>query len=170
MKEIKNQRGFSTLEIILVVSIIGIFAGVAVPKMARTVDKVCLDYEMKHLYSDLNFARDLSRSVGYNPSILSDGNYTRDYVKCWLLASTNKVTVSNTRQNEGKPNNILRQYKLSNGITFNHINGTANLKEFTFNEKYSFKESYTIQLNSKFSGSAYIRLDTVGRIRGTRNL
>ena len=162
MKEIKNQRGFATLEIILVVAIIAIFSTVTLPKMARSLEKVYLDYEMKHLYSDLNLARDLSRSVNYNPSILSDGNYKRDYINGRILFSTNNFSIFNSRQNSGKSNNVFRRYKLSDGITFNHAYGTANMKDFGFNE------SYTIQLNSRFSGKAYIRLDTVGRIRGTR--
>ena len=69
----KNQRGFVTIEIILVVLIISLSATLVVPNMARMVDVAQVDYEMKFLLSQIDYARSLNKNIHYNPEIF---NYT----------------------------------------------------------------------------------------------
>ena len=57
------QKGFATLEVILVILIISVLMTCAVPNAARIIDKVSLDYETKRLYSDLRFVQALNRSA-----------------------------------------------------------------------------------------------------------
>ena len=84
----KNQNGFATLEIILVIGIIAIFSTVAVPKMARILDKVALDYELKHLYSDLNFARSIGKSSTFDGGIFPSGfdNTGNGQIEFWIYS------------------------------------------------------------------------------------
>ena len=51
-----NQKGFATFEAILAVTIISVLAFIAVPKIDRVIDKIALDYEMKRLCSEIEFA------------------------------------------------------------------------------------------------------------------
>ena len=66
-----NQKGFATLEIILIMLIISTLAGVVMPKMARVVDSATLNYEVRKFQSEFFFARSLSRSANYEAEIFS---------------------------------------------------------------------------------------------------
>ena len=172
----KNQNGFATLEIILVIGIIAIFSTVAVPKMARILDKVALDYELKHLYSDLNFARSIGKSSTtndaiFNSQILSDGS-----VGIYFHKRTDNYEIQRTNLSFKDYN-----HKLSNGIdldydsnlTFFTLSGvsykTVSIDyPITFNNPSRYSNgSNTITLTSKFGYSAQIKFDSVGRWRGT---
>lgn len=155
MNKLKNQRGFAMPEILLVAAIIAVLSTIALPRMSYILDKVYLDYELKHLYSDLNFARDLSKSVGYNPTAVGDGNYSREKIRFRINYKSNKTEIHCTR--DGKPDFVFNKHNLLNGITFDKNSGIKDLE---------FNESLTITLKSQFNNKAYIRIDTVGRIRG----
>ena len=177
MNNIKNQRGFATLEIILVLSIIGIFSGVAVPKMARILDKVCLDYEMKHLYSDLNFARSLGKSstfgvgAGALSGIEADGVgeisfwiYHNDYSN---VSARNRYQIMRTSISSSP----YYRHNLSNGVKIEiKTNGTA--KKLTFNHRTRYDNwSQTVDINvnelKNQKTGAIVFFDSVGRWRGT---
>lgn len=171
MKEIKNQRGFSTLEIILVVSIIGIFSTVAVPKMTRLVDKVCLDYEMKHLYSDLNLARLVGKSSTFNGGIFPDIEDAQPKVEFWIYGKNySTATARNHYQFMCPSVSSYPQYRhnLTNGIEL-EFNRSDSVKKITFNNpsRYSSENNTALTLKSKFGNSAYIIFDSVGRWRGS---
>ena len=57
----RNQFGFFTLEIILVVMIISLLATVAVPNMHKMLDAARLDYEIKKFCSEFDFAHSLGK-------------------------------------------------------------------------------------------------------------
>ena len=162
MKEIKNQRGFSTLEIILVVSIIGIFAGVAVPKMARTVDKVCLDYEMKHLYSDLNLARSIGKTSTFNGGIFPYIENAQHSIEFWIYCGEYTTVSARNRYQ------IMRLSVTSSPYYRHNLSNDIKLEFNRGNEvlKIDFSKSQTIDLKSKYGDSAQIKIDTVGRVRG----
>ena len=163
MKEIKNQRGFSTLEIILVVGIIAIFSTVAVPKMARILDKVCLNYEMKHLYSDLNFARSIGKSSNFNGGIFTDFENAAKYkIEFWLYGEEYSSVAAKNHYQIMRPSVSSSPYyrhNLSNDIKLEFNRGNEVLK-------IDFSKSQTIDLKSKYGDSAQIKIDTVGRVRG----
>ena len=170
MKEINNQRGFSSLEIILVVAIIGIFSTVAVPKMARILDKVCLDYELKHLYSELNLARSIGKSSTFTSSF---GEASQQSVELWIYSKNygsvnarNRYQIMRQSINAGLK---FYQHNLSNDIKleFNHGNEVLKIN-FNNPSRYSTnnKNVGNLELKSKYGNSAYIIFDSVGRWRG----
>ena len=173
MKEIKNQRGFSTLEMLLVVSIIGIFSTVAVPKMARIVDKVCLDYEMKHLYSDLNFARSLGKSATFKTAIFKDIYDSQQRIEFWIYGKNYNSATAKNRYQIMRPavtSSPYYRHNLTNGIEldFKHSNI---IQQFAFDNQSHYKDldkvnSKTLTLISKFDHRAEIYFDSVGRWRG----
>ena len=173
MKKVKNQCGFATLEIILAVAIVGIFSAVAVPKMARLVDKVCLDYEMKSLYSELNLARSVGKSSTVQPTIFySNFADNQQQVEIWIY-SKNYGTSTSTAKNRYQ---IMRpaisaaprfyQHNLTKGIDLSFFHGDEILKISFHNPSRYSSGSRTLTLTSKFNYSAEIKFDTVGRWRG----
>ena len=166
----KNQNGFATLEIILVVGIIAIFSTVAVPKMARILDKVCLNYEMKHLYSDLNFARSIGKSSNFNGGIFTDFENAAKYkIEFWLYGEEySSVAAKNHYQimRPGVSSVPFFRHNLSNGIKVSpNINGGYS-KPLTI-DCYNFGSSRKIILTSKFKEKAYVYIDSVGRVSGS---
>ena len=169
MKEIKNQRGFATLEIILAVSIIGILATSAVPKIERLIDKVCLDYEMKHLYSDLNFARSIGKSSTFKSGMFLDIE-NDGKTELWIYGKNYGNVSARNRNQMMRP--ALSAYPYYRHYMTNNIEivfEQSNLvKKISFDNpsRYSSEFNRTLTLNSKFGKSAYIIFDSVGRWRG----
>ena len=151
-----NQNGFATLEIILIIAIIAILSTVAVPKMARILDKVALNYEMKHLYSELNLTRTLNESAGYNVGIFTGGNYKRERVNFRINYNVKMTWINFTR--DGKSDYNFRQHYLFDGISFDTSKDA---------EDISLNASKTIKLKSRFGDKSYIKINSVGRVRGT---
>ncbi len=167
----KNQNGFATLEIILVIGIIAIFSTVAVPKMARILDKVALDYELKHLYSDLNFARSIGKS-----SMIDDGifntfkNTGNGQIEFWLYSRKYGNANFRNRYQIRRPavtSSVYYRHKFINNVNFEFKNGDL-MDKITFNNPSRYSSgSNTITLTSKYGNSAQIKFDSVGRWRGT---
>lgn len=172
MNKMKNQRGIATLEIILALAILGIFATFAAPKMTRNLDKACLDYEMKHLYSDLNFARSLGKSSTFQPGIFTDVEENQQKIQFWIYG-----------KNYGGSNNryqIMRQavssspyyrHNLCNDIVLDFLHSDS-IKRIAFDNHSYYRDidkdsSLTVVLKSKFGYETKIIFDSVGRWRGT---
>ena len=170
MKNLKNQRGLATLEVVLVISIIGIFSSVAVPKMARILDKVCLDYEMKSLYSELNLARSIGKSSTFNGGVFPQVEDNQNKIYLWIYGKSygnanarNRYQIMRTSINSTP----YHRHNLSNGIEIDFSRGTEKL-EITFDNSSRYSAgSKTLTLNSKYGDSAQIKFDSVGRWRGT---
>ena len=175
MNNIKNQRGFATLEIILVLSIIGIFSGVAVPKMARIVDKVCLDYEMKHFYSDLNFARSLGKSSTFSSAGFKQVAKNQERIEFWIYGKNYSPATSRNRyqiMRQAVSSSPYYRHNLLNDIALDFAHSNS-IKKIEFDNRSRYKDSdkendkQTLILQTKFDYEAKIVFDTVGRWRGT---
>ena len=165
----KNQNGFANLEIILILGIIAIFSTVAVPKMARILDKVALNYELKHIYSELNLARSLGKSSTYNGWAFPDSK-SQQKVQLRLYGKYyNSDALKNVYQirRPSAPSASAHYFhRLTNGITLDFSGGDKVLSiEFDNPGRYS-SGSKTLTLTSKYEDSAQIVFDTVGRWRG----
>ena len=161
----KNQNGFANLEIILILGIIAIFSTVAVPKMARILDKVALDYELKHLYSELNLARSIGKSSTFHGGIFNGITNPEGAAEIWIYSGKHQTkNVKNSYQIRRASISHYR-HKLSNEISLNlDMSGEYNTP-LKIN-CYKFGISKTLTLTSKYSNNAYIYIDTVGRSRG----
>ena len=160
MKKFTNQRGLAVLEVMIVAAIVAIFATAAVPKMARIIDKVQLDYEMKHLYSTMNLGRSMAKSSSYSYGIF--GALSKDKVddpRLYMSTSNRKYQL---KFNEW--NIIVQDHKLENGTGFSYAfsNGTYNFVKISDNSG----DSGTITLTSKFGKKALVKIDSVGRVHG----
>ena len=160
--------GFATLEIILVTAIIGILATIAVPKMIRSLDKVTLNYEMKHLYSELNFARSLSKTACFKPSIFINeiSNANND-----VRITVNKNGYYELFRNVNNVKHSMRKHYLPSGfqITRNNLDATITFDNYGSAKNLGSQSvaSGHYTLNSKLNDKAYIIFDSVGRFRGS---
>lgn len=163
MKNFTNQRGLAALEVVIVAAIVAIFATAAVPKMARILDKVQLDYEMKHLYSTLNLARSLGKNSagGSVPSLEFFPDIGRYDLKIdeKIFSSHNLPAKSMNMSTYSTSGNFQRVVFTPNNFYLSGISRSTK-KGFT-------SKSGNIQINSRFGKSARIYFDSVGRIRGT---
>lgn len=173
MNKLNNQRGFATLEIILVAAIIGIFSTIALPKMARILDKAYLDYELKHLYSDLNFARSIGKSSNVNGGIfeLDDVNHKIEF---WIYSRKYTTASARNRYQIMRPSVTSSHYyrhNLANGVELEFKTGNA-MQKITFNNQTRYdnwSKTLEFSLNPDFVNKieAEVRFDSVGRWRGT---
>ena len=167
MKKFTNQRGLAVLEVMIVAAIVAIFATAAVPKMARILDKVQLDYEMKHLYSTMNLARSVGKNSSYQvPALGYGGGHSLGILigKKNYRFQKNGLDISKHILFNG-----IEMTTTSSGGSFNQIifepNGFS-LTGLNSKGKYFTSKSGNVQINSRFGKSTKIYLDSVGRIRG----
>ena len=171
----KNQNGFATLEIILVIGIIAIFSTVAVPKMARILDKVALDYELKHLYSELNFARSIGKSSMIDDGIFNTFNNTGSgQIEFWIYSRKYGNANFRNRYQIRRPavtSFVYYRHKLTNGVELEIVKSYDTMEKVTFNNKSRYDNwSKTLQFSSSSKlnkTTAEVTFDSVGRWRGT---
>ena len=160
------QKGFATLEIILVTIIIAVLMKIAVPNAAQLIDTVSLDYEQKRFYSELRYVQAMGRSnellekgMG-NTKITITSEYKPE--KPTLRIDTTKNYYQVFRSPESKK--ALREpHYLSNGMK---IFSPENSITFDSDGKSNIN-SDSIILTSRLGNKKYIVFDSVGRIRGS---
>ena len=166
MKNFTNQRGLAALEVVIVAAIVAIFATAAVPKMARILDKVQLDYEMKHLYSTLNLARSLGKNSVFYPVVFSGIEKQSNNVELQIHKNNDTVAKNCYEIVRQSTSSTYYMHYLRNGVTL-YFDGSSPLKiHFDNANQYSDANSKTITLTSKF-GEAYVISNSVGRFRGS---
>ena len=148
------QKGFATLEIVLVIMIIAILATTTIPSAARIIDRVSLDYETKRIYTDLRFIQSFDR-MAYMKDSHFDTNYD-ERIK-FVIYSDRYVFEKNS---DGK---IYTENYFSKGVMMNKT------KIIIFDDmgRINPAKSDTLTLSSKFGSQKYFKFDTVGRFRGS---
>ena len=154
MLDFQNQRGFATLEIILVIMIISLLATVALPNMARMVDVAQVEYEMKSLLSTLDATKSLNKNSHFQPEIF-EGQLSSDASHELLLnVNYDKGTYPDLRYNE--------IHELPTGFLMTKNTSLENPIEF---EKGTRGH---ITITSRYGVKRYVIRDTVRRWRGSR--
>lgn len=160
------QKGFATLEIILVTIIIAVLMKIAVPKAAQLIDTVSLDYEQKRFYSELRYVQAMSRSnelwetgMG-NTKITITSEYKPEKPTLRIDTTNNYYQVFRSPESKKalrEPHYLSNDVKIfspENSITFDS-NGKANIS------------SGSITFTSRLGKSKYIVFDSVGRIKSS---
>ncbi|MDD4600415.1 hypothetical protein SDC9_05989 [bioreactor metagenome] len=140
------QRGFTVIEIIIVIAILGVFAGLALPAVNNMIAKQNLDTSAQILASDLRWVQQLCI------------NTTPDTLFPQIKPLSNKYIVK-------KGSNVIKTVNLPDGITISgpqtltfSINGTP----LTDNQPLPA----TLLLTSKNTTNIrHVIISTVGRIR-----
>ena len=156
MLDFQNQRGFATLEIILVIMIISLLAEVALPNMASMVDVAQVEYEMKILLSTLDATNSLNKTSHYDPSIFSSVISDKGH-EPFLYVNYDKGTYQIVSNLEG----INETHELPTGFAIE--------KNAKLNNPIEFNESNNghITITSRYGVKRYIIFDSVGRWYGS---
>ena len=151
------QKGFATLELVLVMLIIVVLAGAAIPNAVRVLDRVALDYETKRLYTDLRALQAYDRMTNMRDSHFYTAGDDESFV---LNVSAGKYVVETNATGE-----IHSAHYFSNGVT-----ADKNMAiKFDDMGKVSSAISDRLHLNSRFGKRTAIIFDSVGRFRGERD-
>lgn len=160
------QKGFATIEIILVTIIIAVLMKIAVPKAAQLIDTVSLDYEQKRFYSELRYVQAMGRSN----EIKNTGMGTTELTFTGGNKSESPTLRINTAENyyqvfrSPELKKALREpHYLSNGVK---IFSPENSITFDSDGKANIN-SDSITLTSRRGKTKYIIFNSVGRIRGS---
>ena len=162
------QKGFATLEIILVTIIIAVLMKIAVPKAAQLIDTVSLDYEQKRFYSELRYVQAMSKSSKIYVTGTGDTKIISDTGTQPILSINADKNYYQVLKNSKK---LREPHYLSNGVKINlYSESTAIIKiNFDSEGKASIndRKSDSIILTSRLGKKKYIIFDSVGRIRGS---
>ena len=153
------QKGLATLEIILVVFIISLLVGAAIPNAARILDTVALDYETKKIYTDLRFLQSFDRMTQ-----MKDTHFINEKNESFeLVVYPERFTVERTADSK-----VFAEHYFSKGVTASK-NSDGEYWKIKFDDagRVTPAESDSLELNSRF-GKTYIVFDSVGRFRGGR--
>ena len=151
----KNQRGFATLEMILVILIIAVLSTIVLPKAARMVDTVRLDYEMKIFLSTLDFAKSLNQNAFYQKEIFKDVNLVGKPAAIKVNLETTKYSIVRDLQTTA-----VRIHQLPKDFSVSWENGLTNVVYFSRNNNGH------VILTSPQNSNRYIIFNSVGRWRG----
>lgn len=168
----KNQFGFFTLEIILVVMIISLLATVAVPNMHKMLDTARLDYEIKKFCSEFDFAHALGKQASVKAEIF-DGTFSADKDSRTIAISIDEKNRAYQllRGSTSGYNPIREKHFLSDGIK---INSTVKRILFSADGRLVNDTGGAISNSFYFTSSYVIKpfemnVDSVGRWRGKRS-
>ncbi len=94
-----TQRGFTIIELVIVIAIIGILAVLSIPNMSAWIGRMRLKQGAQHLQSTIENARRLSLSTGSRHCLrfITDPNYASGEDDAWLMTTVLQVeTAPNT--------------------------------------------------------------------------
>ena len=168
------QKGFVSLEVILVALIISLLATVVVPNAASLVDKAALDYEQKRLYSELQLVRTQNRTA----TVVSTGMNMGGFLDSKGITVAKRVELELSRGTGNyqvvRDGELVREpHYLSYGVTFDDATSYFPTKiYFDLTGAARFipippsNNSLTLVLKSPRGSKSTIVFDNVGRIRG----
>ena len=154
------QKGIATLEIVMVIFIVGVLASCAVPNAVRVLDRVSLDYETKNLYTELRFLQSHERMTFMTDSHFQDkGNLQEENFQNNLDVSPEKYVIT-----KNSTDKIYAEHYFSGGVT------ASKIKSIKFDDmgRISPATSDTLTIKSRLGKELYFAFDSVGRFRGSR--
>ncbi len=144
-----RNKGFSLLELILVLFLMGLIAGLALPFVLKTLDRVKIQSEVRRIASTLKFAR----SEAISKKILFTFNANIDQNKYWLaIPKQKKVIQSKTLDDSVRIRNYKHAEKtLTDGVFIINFYPLGNSSAGTIHLQSSIDESditvYAIIIN-----------------------
>ena len=160
--KIKTQKGFATIEIILILLIISILASSAIPKISRSLDIAQLNYEIERFISEFYFAKSASKNSGFNPTIFSS-----NFTAANDVGKNIKFIVETENYQTNYNRDLIRDiHKLPPNFKISRPN---NLHTIIFSQGKRDGVSGTYTFTSAQNKSWYINLDSTGRDRASRN-
>lgn len=154
--KINNQKGFATIEIIFVMLIISILAGIVIPKFSRSLDILALDYETKKFVNTFYFAKSINRTANFA---------TNKFFNLNLASYPVQMNVYEKYYYLKRHNDLLRDKNyLSPGISIESYSKNFIL-QFSDEEDYYRGSSENVTIKSQSGRKSELVIDSVGRIR-----
>lgn len=146
---LKDEKGFSLLETLVVVAIIGILVTVAVPKMEAIRNARVIDAEAALLVGELRYAQELSRT-----NLRSHNDFPS--IKGKLI--TPKITFMSDEYYLIADTKMIRRHKYPKGLEIRAYNQIS----FTMNGDTNTPATIALTLGNE---TRYVIIDVAGRIR-----
>lgn len=126
----KLEKGFTLIELVLVILILGIIAGVAVPAIRGVMDETVLDEAVQEVVSTLRYGRDLairnntSRVIDFDPA-----QETCTLLTGYVSSGNNLLRFDNMQNPPASETWGVRNIRVSNGDTvlLTNNNGYGNI-------------------------------------------
>ena len=153
-----RSRGFTAMELMVTIGIIGIVAAIGVPAYTKWIPKYKLRNDVINLKADLEMAKLIAKRENICvDAVFLDNAYT-------IFKNNGSGSHScNTKLDEDE--SIIEYQKLSPGITFGDISFAAGSKNARFRGNGSAKTGHIVLKSNNGSGSREIIISLLGRIR-----
>lgn len=131
MMNIKKIKGFTVIELMIVVGVIGILLAVGLPGLQDTMSRISTNTQAKTLVSSLNFARSESIKRGTLVSICSSSSGTdcaaNSWADGWIVFVDNNGDATGAAGSVDVGDEVLRVYQ---GLGGNSLSFTASLQQY----------------------------------------
>lgn len=128
---IKKINGFTVIELMIVVSVLGILIAVGLPSLQDTISRIGTNTQAKTLVSSLNFARSESIKRGALVSICSSTSGTdcaaNSWADGWIVFVDNNSDADGAAGSVDVGDEVLRVYQ---GLGGNTLTFSANLQQY----------------------------------------
>ncbi len=156
-----SNRGFSYIEIIIVICITGIIVAVLLPDFSKTIGRYNLNTSARELVSDVRSIEQAAikyEEAGFKIQFIGDSLYVLTYFLNNSYLSKKTVKLPST-------------IKYNANLTSNNINNNYNSLIFQANGRPSGGIGGHICLQDRRTGIClYIVIDTIGRVRISETL
>ncbi len=165
MKIFRCERGLAMIETVIATSVIAILCSIAVPRLSRMLDEVCVDYEIRCLHSALHYTQSVSRISQYQTFRFGvPTGYSMSYIECYMPSSGDaRYVVRRPQVGSSSVFRIKEYHYLERGATLNN----PITDQFRFRANGEFYTTGGTLTLSKGKSKRYIALTNYGRIRIT---
>lgn len=160
MKYFRWERGAAMLETVLATTVIAILASIALPRVSRMLDNVCVDYEIRCLHSMVHYTQSLSRISQYSTfKFDTPSGYGMPTIECRVFTNASPQYY------------CVRKYDASERIKENHYLERDVKITNPFKDSFRFRANGELNQNgndlkiSKGTFNRYLILTNYGRIR-----
>ncbi len=131
MMNIKKIKGFTVIELMIVVGVIGILLAVGLPGLQNTISRIATNTQAKTLVSSLNFARSESIKRGALVSICGSSSgtdcATGSWSDGWVVFVDNNGDADGAVGSIDAGDEVLRVYQ---GLGGNTLTFSADLQQY----------------------------------------
>jgi len=131
MMNIKKIKGFTVIELMIVMGVMGILLAVGLPGLQDTISRISTNTQAKTLVSSLNFARSEAIKRGTLVSICSSSSGTdcaaNSWADGWIVFVDNNGDANGAAGSVDVGDEVLRVYQ---GLGGNSLSFTAGLQQY----------------------------------------